>query len=399
MADVVERYLTLGLRLGRHVDGFVDAYYGPEELKTAVDEEELGSPQALRDGAAALERDLAAADLEPQRKAWLADQVHGIQVAAGVLAGEGLSYSDEVEGCYGVRPTGWSEDTYREVHERLDELLPPGDSLLERFEGWRESRAVPASKMVPALLAVVEVLRTRAALLVDLPEGEALVVEEVQDEPWWAFNYYLGQLRSRVVVNSDTLTTASDIVTLASHEVYPGHHTEHAMKEELLVEGRGWLEETLLLVPTPQSVVAEGIAEAGLGVIIDDELREELEAALVAEGLKPELELAEQVTQARRPLRRVGLDVALLVHEHGASPEEAKAHYERWALARPERAAQSLRFVTDPTWRSYVICYSAGVDLCDRYAAGDPNRFRTLLTEQVRVADLLASGRPPLSPR
>ena len=98
------------------------------------------------------------------------------------------------------------------------------------------------------------------------------------------------------------------------------------------------------------------------------------------------------MTQVRRPLRRVGLDVALLVHEQGATPEEAEAHYERWALSRPDRAKQALRFANDPTWRAYVICYSAGVELCGRYTAGDPARFRTLLTEQVRVADLLPAG-------
>ena len=391
MPDVVERYLTLGLRLGRHVDGFVDAYYGPEELQAAVEAEELGSPAELRDEASALERALEASDLDPHRAAWLADQARGIRVAAGVLAGEELAYSDEVEGCFGVRPEAWSEDVYREAHERLDELLPPGESLLERFEGWRESRAVEPSQMVPALRAAAGVLRARTGRVVDLPEGEELVLEEVHDEPWWAFNYYLGNLRSRVVVNSDTLTTASDIVTLASHEVYPGHHTEHAVKERLLVDDRGWLEETLMLVPTPQSVVSEGIAETGLDVILDPELLEELEAALTAQGLRPELELAQQVTQARRPLRRVGLDLALLMHERGATAEEAEAHYMRWALSRPDRAKQAVRFILDPTWRSYVICYSAGVELCTRYAARDPARFRQMLTEQVRVADLLAA--------
>ena len=163
------------------------------------------------------------------------------------------------------------------------------------------------------------------------------------------------------------------------------------VKEQRLVDERGWLEETLLLVPTPQSVVCEGIAETGLEVILDEGLREELEAALRAQGQKPELALAQQVTQARRPLRRVGLDVALLVHEQGATPEEAQAHHERWALSRPERATQALRFANDPTWRAYVISYSAGAELCGRYAAGDPARFRTLLQEQVRVADLLAA--------
>ena len=163
MSDVVERFLVLGLRLGRHVDGFVDAYYGPEELATKVADEELGSPEELVGDADALLRDLDASELESHRREWIGDQIRGVRVAAGVLAGESVSYSDEVEGCYGVRPDAWSEDAYREVHERLDELLPPGDSLLDRFEGWRESRAVPVAKMVPAFRAVVDVLRTRVA--------------------------------------------------------------------------------------------------------------------------------------------------------------------------------------------------------------------------------------------
>ena len=37
MADtgLVEEYLTLGLRLGRHIDARVDAYYGPPALAEA----------------------------------------------------------------------------------------------------------------------------------------------------------------------------------------------------------------------------------------------------------------------------------------------------------------------------------------------------------------------------
>ena len=34
---VVERYLELGLQLGRHIDGFVDAYFGPPDIKARVD--------------------------------------------------------------------------------------------------------------------------------------------------------------------------------------------------------------------------------------------------------------------------------------------------------------------------------------------------------------------------
>ena len=127
--------------------------------------------------------------------------------------------------------------------------------------------------MVPALRALIAVLRTRTETLVALPEGEQLVVEEVHDEPWWAFNYYLGDLRSRVVVNSDQQTTAADLVTLAAHEAFPGHHTDRVVKEQLLVREQGFLEESIQLVPTPQSLVGEGIAELGLEIVMDDELR------------------------------------------------------------------------------------------------------------------------------
>ena len=51
-----------------------------------------------------------------------------------------------------------------------------------------------------------------------------------------------------------------------------------------------------------------------------------------------------------------------------------------------------MRFVSDPTWRAYVITYSAGLELCRAYIGGDPARLRTLLTEHVRVRDLLAAA-------
>ena len=87
----------------------------------------------------------------------------------------------------------------------------------------------------------------------------------------------------------------------------------------------------------------------------------------------------------------MALDVALMIHEHGLSTAEAQAHFERWAIAPPERAASAVRFATDPTWRAYAITYSVGQDLSRKYVAGEPVRFRTLLTEQVRVGDLLAA--------
>ncbi len=390
VSDVVERYLTLGLRLGRHVDGLVDAYYGPPEIAATVAAEDPVAPAALAAAADALADALATSDLEPQRRAWLGDQIRGIRTYASVLAGEEISYSDEVEGCYGVRPAPIPESTFQTAHDRLEELLPGDDTLRDRFDGWRSSRRIEAGAMIPALTAIVGLLRARTERLLDLPATESVTLDEVRDEPWWAFNYYLGDLRSRVVVNADTLTTPLDLVMLAAHEVYPGHHTEHAVKEQLLIRDSGYLEESIQLVPTPQAVLSEGIAETGLDLLLDAELRVELEELFASLGLDEDIDLALEIGRARRPIGGMSVDVALMIHEQGGTIEEAKAFVERWGLRTPEQAAQSVRFVTDPTWRAYAITYSAGQDLCEAYVAGDPARFKTLLTQQVRVADLLA---------
>jgi hypothetical protein len=95
--SAVERYLRLGLRLGRHVEGMVDAYYGPPELAAAVEAEPLVDPRVLVSDAELL--------LDELEDGWLRDQVVGLRTSAGVLAGESRSYADEVGGCYGVRPT------------------------------------------------------------------------------------------------------------------------------------------------------------------------------------------------------------------------------------------------------------------------------------------------------
>src|SRR3954453_8372666 len=100
MADVVERYLRLGLSLGRHVDGLVDSYYGPAELAAAVAAAPPVEPAALVAEAEALLGDVSAAgDLDAQRRGWLTDQLEGVGTYARVLAGESLSYAEEVERC------------------------------------------------------------------------------------------------------------------------------------------------------------------------------------------------------------------------------------------------------------------------------------------------------------
>jgi hypothetical protein len=373
-------YILLGLRLGRHVDGLVDAYYGPPELKKQVEDEPLAEPAALVADADSL--------LGALEDGWLRDQARGLRTYAGVLAGEEPSYSGEVEGCYGLRPQRVGTEQYEAVHERLEELLPGDGPLGDRYEEWREARTLSAERVVAAMNDVMALLREETAKVVELPEGEGLVLEGVRDEPWWAFNYYLGELRSRVVVNLDQPDTADDIVELVMHEVYPGHHTEHAVKEQRFIRDRGEIEESIQMVPTPAALLQEGLAETGPSVLLHGDL-----LARLSELLGADLEHQREMREARLPLRRLGLDAALMIHEDGVPHEEVAEYLTRWSLLPPERAQHTIRFVTDPTWRSYVINYSAGGELCRAWVGGDPARFARLATEHMRVSDLL----PPVS--
>jgi hypothetical protein len=377
-----ERYILLGLRLGRHVDGLVDSYYGPAELKEQADSEDLvAAEQLAADGAALL------ADLED---GWLRDCTQGLETYARVLAGEQISYSDEVERCYGVRPQRMDKGVYEETLATLDRLLPGEGTIAERREAWRQRGRVPADVLMPAINDLLAELRRRTQQLFGLPEGEEITLEEVHDEPWWAFNYYQGNRRSHVVLNTDIPITWDDLLELCCHEAYPGHHTERATKEVALVEERGQIEETINMVPTPQSVLAEGIAETARDVLGPD-VEDAGYAILQKHGAEYDRELARAIAQAFAPTRGIGVDVALLIHEDGASVDDAVAYSMRWGALTEQRARQSVRFVTDPTWRAYTICYSSGGELARAYHQNDPVRFKQLLTENVRVSELAAA--------
>ena len=265
MEDVVERYLLLGLRLGRHVDGFVDAYYGPPRLQERVNAEPPSPPAELAREAAALGQDLDELG-DGARARWLAAQLDGLEATAARLDGAPLGFVDEVRRCYGVEPCPPSEEELAVAHSRLDELLPGSGSVSERYRAWRNDR-VPEEALLAAVERLRLALRARTDVLFGLPAGESVDVELVSNEPWAGFNYYLGDRRSRVVLNTDVLPRAEQLPEYTAHEVYPGHHTEHAWKEALLVDGNGRLEETIFLTGTPQSLIAEGIATNALAAL------------------------------------------------------------------------------------------------------------------------------------
>jgi hypothetical protein len=390
--DLVGDYLRLGLALGRHIEGFVDSYYGPPELASQAAAGSPISPASLREDARRLRAGLASdGELEPERRQWLSAQARGLHMTARKLTGESVNYLDEIEECYGARPRFVPEEDLADGHAKLDAALPGSGSIPERYIAWREGQVVPPDKLASAVASLAEDLRARTRDEFGLPEEESVDFEMVTNKPWRGFNYYLGGFASRVAVNTDVPVLATEIGGLVAHEAYPGHHTEHCRKEAGLVRHRQRMEESIFLVGTPQCLVSEGLADLGLEVIAGSHPQR-----MVAEHLRPlgvpyDADLAEEISDTAQMLRAARGNAAILVHDRGYSADDATTYLARWGMMSRVRASKRLEFLVDPTWRAYEFCYIEGYRLCRQFVAGDPERFERLISDQLVPSQLVAA--------
>lgn len=365
--------------MGRHEPTLVGSYYGPPEPEAA---EQL-EPSRLVDEARSLLADLERSDLAPERRTWIAAQTQALLTIARRLAGERFSYADEVEGIFGIRPRWYDEAGYERAHELLAEALPGTGDLGDRYRRWLEQTAVPQEKLLPAFRAVLGELRARTEALVGLPEGESLELEVVSGERWLAFNRRLGDLRSLISINTDAPLPAVDLAYVAAHEGYPGHHAHGSWREQALVRERGWVEVTLSMY-AGHAVLSEGVAELGADLVLDDG-GQELVAGL---GFDYDPEVGARVFEARKLLRTVSSNVTLLLHERGASLDEAADYVRRWSLEPEDRVEKTVESIREHPFPGYLHCYPEGHRLCAGFARGDPHRFKRLLVEQLVPADL-----------
>jgi hypothetical protein len=381
---IAERYLELGLRLGRHEPELVDSYYGPPELRQRIDDEPLREPARLAAEAAEL---LADVD-EP----WLAAQVRALETTARTLAGEELSYAEEVELTYGIRPRWVGEAQFERGHEVVDEALPGSGDLAARVVRWFEEAAVPPAAVEQAVDAAMSVVRERTRAAIGLPEDEQIELVIVTGERWFGYAHYLGGYRTRISVNADLSFPSADLLWFSGHEGYPGHHTQRAWQEADLVRGEGRLDATMDLLWSPDAVIAEGVAESGPELVLDADAHRELAERVSLLGFEYDAEVCERVAEARRLLYAVSSNVAILLHERGASREEAWDYAKHWSLQPDDRVDKMLVNAEERRSRGYIHTYIEGRRLCHAWVAGDPERYRRLLTARLLPEDLSSAA-------
>ena len=404
MDAIAEQYVRLVLAVGQHDADYVDAYYGPARWKAEAEArkvplDELGrTAGTLRDRLNALPA--PSGEIAVLRREYLLRQLQAVEARIRMLGGERLSFDEESRALYDAVAPALPESHFTRVLAKLDGLLPGPEPLAVRYEAFRRRFVVPGDRLDAVFQAAIRACRERTLQHIELPAAEEFTLEYVTDKPWSGYNWYQGNYRSLIQMNTELPIYIDRALDLACHEGYPGHHVYNALLEKHLVRGRGWVEFSVYPLFSPQSLIAEGTANYGIEVAFPgpDRVAFERQVLFPAAGLDPALagdyyeaqELVEQLSYAGNEAARQYLNGAI-------DAAGARAWLERYALMSPERAAQRVRFIDK--YRSYVINYNLGQDIVRRYIESRPGVGGDPMRRWEAFEELLSSSRLPSSLR
>ncbi len=400
MNHIAEQYVRLVLAMGEHDADYVDAYYGPPAWRTT------GRTLAqIRDEALALLSAIPGVSEGSEgagRRSYLTRQLQALIARVDILHGKTLTFDEESQALYDAVAPHHSEEHFRGLLRALDEALPGAGAVAERYEAYRQQFVIRREKLDDVFSAAIAGCRSRTAARMALPEGESFTVEYVNGKSWSGYNWYQGNFRSLIQVNTDLPIFIDRAIDLACHEGYPGHHVYNALLEKNLVRDRGWIEFSVYALFSPQSLIAEGSANYGIDVAFPAEERVAYEASELfpvagLDGAQAAQyyavhELASKLAYAGNGAARGYLDGEI-------SAEAAVEWLVTYALMSPERARQRVRFFDQ--YRSYVINYNLGKDLVAAYVerqGGDRWAVFADLLSSPRLPSALrsAAAEPPL---
>lgn len=398
-------YVRLVLELGVRDDGYVDAYYGPPEWRTAAQAHPRTIPElaaavaALQRRLEALPRRLSNARASLERRRFLRAQLLAAATRLRMLQGERLSFREEARGLYGVDPQIRELAAFDPVLTRIERLVPGEGPLAQRVDAFMDRFVIPRERLDAVMRAAIAECRRRTVAHIPVPPGESFTLEFVTGRSWSGYNWYQGSYHSLIQVNTDQPVRMGRAIDLGCHEGYPGHHLFNMLLEQTLSRGRGWIEFSVYPLYSPQSFIAEGTANYGVELAFPEGERLEYErrvlyplAGLSTEGADAYLQLQDAI----RELSGSRFAIARDLLEGRIDRAQAIALSERYGLQSRRRAEQSVAFIEQ--YRAYVINYGLGRDLAAGYIGRHPNpaarwaALRALLSRPSLPDDMLQHG-------
>ena len=389
--EVAADYVQMTLEIGEREPGYVDAYYGPKEWAEAA----KAAPRSLEDLAreadalSARAAAVDAADLEPierRRRDFLLAQLRAARTRLRMLQGDKLSFAEEAQGLFGVRVDLKPLSAYDPVLARIERLVPGSGALSDRVDAFQDRFTIPKDRLRPVFDAAIAECRRRTAAHIALPPGESFTMEFVTGKSWSGYNYYQGNLKSLIQINTDLPIRISRAVDLGCHEGYPGHHALNMLLEQRLTRARGWVEFSVYPLYSPQSLIAEGSANYGIDLAFpgEERLRYETAALYPLAGLGARR--AEDYLELLRATEELGgarFTIAREYLEGRIDRPKAVELTRKYQLVSKKRAEQLIDFTEQ--YRSYVINYGLGQEMVRAYveAAGASPRARWAAMERI----------------
>ena len=402
IADISDAYIRLTLEAGTHEAEYVDAYYGPAVLQAAAKANPRSLVQLIAEArtlTAAIDAALPSITVDSDRRRAVA--LRGMLIAADtrlqMLQGRKFAFNDEARGQFATVPDLKPLAQFDAILANLETLIPGNGLLAARVDAFNERYVIPKDRLQPVFDAAIAECRRRTAQYIQLPAGEAFVMEFVTGKPWSGYNYYKGNYKSLIQINTDLPIRISRAVDLGCHEGYPGHHVLNLMVEEQMARKNGWKEYEVNPLYSPTSVLSEGSANYGIDLAFPAEERLAFERDILypIAGLEPKSAQAFwQMQQMTEALLGARLTIARMYLDGEITRPQALELTQKYLLLSPARAEQSVKF-TDH-YRSYVINYGWGKDLVRAYIErGNPDtterwrRMEKILSEPTVPADLL----------
>jgi len=395
-----KNYVLLQFRMDKAIrkyteSRFVDYYYGPPEWKAAVETEpETPAPELVRAAMALLDT-LPTQGFEAHRVTYLSKQVIALETVCRKLNGETFSLEDEVQRCLDIRPTWIPETQFEQAQAMLDELLPGEGSIFDRRQALRKRYELAREKsglLMGFMRRAKAEARRRVQAFVEMPQGEEVELAIVTDKVYGGDNWYMGDFRSHVDINTDLPTHMGWLMGLICHECYPGHHTEFVLKEQHLYHERGYMEQVIAPIICPQSVISEGIATTAFDMIFTPAEAEQwaVEHLYPEAGIDPASIDMEKFYRAGELMAGIDGNARFMLSE-GRSDEEVKQYVAKYAMLPDEYAQKSVEFLKDPFHEAYIFTYFYGRQLMKPWLEGSDKQavFKRFLTEQLCPSDLV----------
>jgi hypothetical protein len=309
-----------------------------------------------------------------------------------MLRGQKLSFDDEAQGLFGVRPTLKPLSYYEPLVAKIDRLVPGKGSLPDRVDAYQDRFTIRKDRLKPVFDASIAGCKARTKRYIRLPPGEHFALGFVTGKSWGGYNYYQGHYMSRIEVNTDLPIRIDRAIDLGCHEGYPGHHVLNSLLEQRLTRGRGWTEFTVYPLFSPQSLIAEGTANYGIQLAFPGGDKVAFETARLYPLAHLPTREAQRFETLRLALKELGGAKMTIAREflNGRITERQAVDLQRqYGLMSEARAKKAIDFAKQ--YRTYVINYGLGEDM----VAQDVERFRSPAAKWDRFEQLISGPTLP----